>query len=591
MPGLRFFSATLLTLILAACSVFPTGQATPAVPTEIPTPADPGLLAADRAVELRQRIPQLAARDDALAAALEKRVPVLELQDGLNDDQRAAQSLALTSPAFLQYTRDPSTGAPLRGEIFGIYPLRESDLTPTTETCRQSRCLRVELYNYALNVTSFAVVDLARNTVVNVVHQPDTQPDVPPHLTELATLIASNSDEVARELGGTPSPGQAVMPNIKTSLSESKCERSKHLCVAPTFLVGDRALWAIVDLTDGVLVGARWTNLGEFSGQRLTEKQLENDVVSRGFCEQETALERDGWSMRYMLTSSDGLRISEVSFQGSPVLRSAKLVDWHVTYSQLEGFGYSDAIGCTVFSQAAVIAIGPPRLADLSANGEAVGFTLTQNYWSEFWPQPCNYNYEQTYEFYRDGRFRVKAASLGRGCGDDGMYRPVFRIAPAGTGPLAQWDGAGWKEWSTEGWAAQADTASTPEGYQFRVGTNESGYYLEPANGQFGDGGRGDSAYIYVTRTDPSRDEGESDLITIGPCCNEGYRQGPEKFIESNPEPITGGAFVIWYVAQLKNEATPGSEYCWANSVLEDGIYTTKIYPCFAGPMFVPVAR
>src|SRR5262245_39336571 len=113
MPGIRLFSSGLIVLLLAACSVFPPGQATPAVPTELPTPVDPGVLAANRAVELRQRIPQLAARDDALAAALEKRVPVLELQDGLDDNQRAAQSLALTSPAFLQYTRDPSTGAPL----------------------------------------------------------------------------------------------------------------------------------------------------------------------------------------------------------------------------------------------------------------------------------------------------------------------------------------------------------------------------------------------------------------------------------------------------------------------------------------------
>src|SRR5262245_57743234 len=133
MPGIRRFLPILLAQLIIACSVLPSGQAgqaTPERPTSIPTPADPGLLAANQAAALRQRIPQLVARDEALAATLEQRVPVLKLSDGLSDDQRAAQDLALTSPAFLQYTRDEATGGPLRGEIFGIYPLRESDLTP-----------------------------------------------------------------------------------------------------------------------------------------------------------------------------------------------------------------------------------------------------------------------------------------------------------------------------------------------------------------------------------------------------------------------------------------------------------------------------
>jgi hypothetical protein len=547
------------------------------------------VLAANEQVALRERIPQLAARDEALAAALLKRIPVLELRDGLDDAQRAAQNLALTNAAFLQYTRDPQSSAPLRSEVFGVYPLRESDIIPATEACRASACYRVEMYNYALNLTSSAVIDTARGVVVDVRHQPDTQPDIPAHLTELATLIAANSAEVAQELGTTPTPGQAVMPNIKTSLNESQCERSKHLCVAPTFLVGDRALWAIVDLTEGTLVGARWTDLGAFGGQILTEKQIQNDVISRQYCERETQLDQDGWSMRYILTSSDGLRISDVRFQGQPILRSVKLVDWHVTYSQRQGFGYSDAIGCPVFSQAAVIAIGPPEVRELTENGQRVGFALAQGYWSEFWPQPCNYNYEQVYEFYLDGRFRIKTASLGRGCGNDGMYRPVFRIAPAGAGIFESWDGSTWQPWQIEQWRMQADTPRPTDGRQFRFRSGAGTLAIEPGNGQFADGGRGDNAYVYVTYHDANRDEGESDLITIGPCCNEDYRQGPEKFIEPSPEPLGESEVVIWYVAQMKNDDTPGSEYCWADSVLENGVYSTRIYPCFAGPMFYQV--
>ena len=86
------------------------------------------------------------------------------------------------------------------------------------------------------------------------------------------------------------------------------------------------------------------------------------------------------------------------------------------------------------------------------------------------------------------------------------------------------------------------------------------------------------------------RDEGDSDLPTLGPCCNQDYHQGPEKYIDPTPEPIVDSPLVFWYVAQLKNDDTPGQEYCWAESVVENGIYTPKSYPCPSGPMFVPIS-
>ena len=78
-------------------------------------------------------------------------------------------------------------------------------------------------------------------------------------------------------------------------------------------------------------------------------------------------------------------------------------------------------------------------------------------------------------------------------------------------------------------------------------------------------------------------------MTTIGPCCNTDYQQGPEKFIDAEPEAITDAPLVIWYVAQIKNDDTPGAQYCWAESVLEDGVYVPETYPCPSGPMLVPV--
>jgi hypothetical protein len=110
-----------------------------------------------------------------------------------------------------------------------------------------------------------------------------------------------------------------------------------------------------------------------------------------------------------------------------------------------------------------------------------------------------------------------------------------LRIALAGQHTFAAWDGAGWTDWAVEQWQVPSHVV-TPEGYQFRALTSDGqGFYIAPANGQFDDGGRGDNPYLYVTlrHTEPgANDDGETDLITIGPCCNQDHRLGPDKFIE-----------------------------------------------------------
>jgi len=192
-----------------------------------------------------------------------------------------------------------------------------------------------------------------------------------------------------------------------------------------------------------------------------------------------------------MLTSSDGLRIAQVSFNGKPILQSAKLVDWHVSYSGTDGFGYSDAVGCPYFSQAAVVAFEQPKILEIKDDaGNTTGFALEQAFRSEQWPTPCNYNYRQRFEFYKDGRLRVAAASIGRGCGNDGTYRPVFRIAFATEqNNFAEWNGTNWSNWPMEKWQLQSATTAYAENkYQYQLTDNSgNGFFMQPANGKFGD--------------------------------------------------------------------------------------------------------
>jgi hypothetical protein len=538
-------------------------------------------------------IPAIQERIQKIQAALGMANPVLRLTDSMNANQLAAQEVALGDAGFTKFIYDTIQKKPLRNEIFNAFPCRESDMAGIKTTTPLQQLVRVEMYNFALNLTSMAIVDVLQKKTLLVNHYPQTQPDIPAHLKKLALQIATQSTEVRKALGYNPKETEALMANTQTALNKTKCERSRHLCVAPTFVKGDKALWAIVDLTEHKLVGVRWTNVGNAGpAAYISERKLQDDKVTACYCEKVTHLNKEGWDIDYMLTSSDGLRISDVQFNGKKILTSAKLVDWHVSYSGTEGFGYSDAVGCPYFSQSAVVATSIPKVAALkNNNGVIQGFALEQAYASQGWPTPCNYNYVQRFEFYKDGSFRVSCASLGRGCGNDGTYRPVFRIAFAeNSNTVYEWTNNTWDAWKQEKWTQQTDkTIYDASGGLIKIAAATGGYIMQPGKGQFNDGGRGDNAYIYATLSKPNGDEGEVDLPTIGPCCNTDYHQGPEKYIEGNPENIEGKSIVLWYVAQLKNDNTKGKEYCWAESVLENGIYVTKSYPCFCGPLFTPI--
>ncbi len=510
----------------------------------------------------------------------------------IDENQKLAQKIILENTAFQSFGKDTGSDKTVRTEIFGITPTRSSDFRNGIESmCGSGECYKVELYNYVFNNTKIGIVNIKTGAILDSFYFPYSQPDIPPALKNIAMDIACNSKEVITALGYRPNPQSALMTDTKTSLNRSRCERSRHLCVAPTFVDGDKALWVIVDLTDFKVVGIRWTKVGvNLPTNTVTQRQIQNEKLTECFCKVETSIDKNNWNFKYMLTSSDGLKISEVSFKNNPYIQSAKLVDWHVSYSNTDGFGYSDAVGCPFFSTAAVIAIEPPKIVDLFFGTKKVGFALTQIFSSEGWPNACNYNYQQRYEFYNDGKMRVAVTSMGRGCGNNGTYRPVIRIAFADEkSNFFAWKKDKWDLWKNEAWVAQNDlTKYSKEGYQFKVKGKKSSFVIEPSRGQFKDGGRGDNAFAYITKSSPDKNEGENDLITIGPCCNTNYEQGPEKFIEPIPEPIENSKLVFWYVPQLKNDDRPGFEYCWANSFLKDGVYATITYPCWAGPMIIP---
>lgn len=535
------------------------------------------------------------ARIGKIEAVLKTTLPVLLLQSN-SDTINTIQKLAIGDTLFKKYFIDKKLNEPTLSEIFGVYPLLPSNQNiGEIGECGVGNCFRVEMYNYAYNLTSVAYVNIKSKKVIGVDHYPDAQPDLPLHLSNLAVHIASVSAEVEEALGITPSNKDFIMASTQTALNYSKCERSRHLCVAPTFVQDQKALWCIVDLTELNLIGIRWTNLGRDTIPKalVTERKLQNDFITKCYCLNENRIDKNGWNLKYSLTSSDGLRISEVKFNGKQILTSAKLVDMHVIYSNTDGFGYSDAIGCPEFSESAVLAIEPPTISDLIIDNVSKGFVLEQKFYSQNWPKPCNYSYIQRYEFYNDGSFRVAGGSIGRGCGNDGMYRPVFRIAFANPkNSFYEMKDNNWIQWRKEKWQL-CDYASSPKKFErFKItDTSSNGYFIAPDIGQLNEKNISDNAYIYVTLNQPGKEEGENDLNTIGPCCNVNYKQGPEKFIEPEADEISSKSLTVWYVPQLKNDDTPGKENCWATARLFNGTYKTTIYPCLGGPMFIPIKK
>ncbi len=527
-------------------------------------------------------------RRKKIQEVLKTETPVIKL-DSLDNEKNIAQEMAMNFAPLRSVFKDKNSGKPMLNEVFSIRTAAYGELGQRSS---MEGCYRVELYNYALNTTWILFVDVKAAKIIKADSYKLMQPDLNATLSALATDIAIHAPATAKALGFKPGETDAIMSATKTALNRTKCERSMHLCAAPTFVKGEKALWAIVDLTEMRLVGLRWTHVGNSGpSEPVTERQMRLEQVMKCNCRTPIHLKKGDWEMDYALTGSDGLEISQVKFRGKHILKSAKLVDFHVVYSNTDGFGYSDAIGCPAFSAAAVVAQDQAKIKAMK-NAQGTGFALEQIFVSEQWPTPCNYSYIQRFEFYDDGSFRIGTGSLGRGCGSDGTYRPVTRIVfEGGQQNFEQYKNGDWMPWKQEQWALQGDfTEYYQKQYCYRIKTSASGMYLmAPGNGQF-EHNRGDFAYTYVTQYHPNLDEGDADLPTIGPCCNTNFEQGPEKFIGSKPEKIENTPLVLWYVSQLKNDGRKGNEYCWAESYLEDGIYKTRTWPCISGPMFTPIS-
>lgn len=487
--------------------------------------------------------------------------------------QALAQDLALSDSRIQDYTRGH------RAEVFGVRMVG-SQFTDASRACATATCWQVEIYIFDQNATVLAIVNVDAAEVLDVLYQPGVHPGVNQRLADLALELALNDPGVIEALGYRPVA--ADMAPVDAGLVNSVCAQG-HLCLAPTFELNHRALWAMVDLTDGKVIQLLWTDLTAPGGSSSPNTPILTPVPP--FCPEPGSVSRAGWFLNYENTYTDGLRVYDVSYNGTLVLTSVKLVEWHADYGDN---GYEDSAGCGGGGGGSPIyPNGETQVLDLlDDQNNVIGFEVVQDFRMNGWGNWCSYRYEQHIQFFDDGRFRVVSGSYGKGCGNNSIYRPLVRIdiavADEDNDSFAIWDGADWIVQSVEGWWLQ-DEPYTAEGYKWRVtDPNGQGYAMEPGQGQFGDGGRGDNAFIYTVLHNPA--EGDTDLGMLGDCCLDDYQQGPHLLL--NDEPIENENIVIWYVPQMQTDVTPGSYYCWT----VQGDPNPETYPCFSGPMFHPLS-
>ena len=557
-------------------------------------PATPGLDSYGQKSVLFQREqpegPLLKAYRAKLAAALASDQPIMKLE-GLDENAAKAQDAAVGQADMQAAAHDKDSGQALRSEVFQVYKLPSSEANGKTEACASGlQCYVVEIYFYADNNAGkvIAGIDgLGNPKVLDSGIVAHSQPELPQALTDITKELINGSQELKDVLGKTINTDQLVMVNGKTALGKTRCERSEHLCVAPTLALNDEAEWIIIDLTDARIVGVTWTEWNdEVPPAPPSEQTTIDNAIMQKYCGVANNYDKNGWKFSYALTGSDGVELKGVSYKGAEMLASVKVPDWHVNYSGKDAFGYSDAVGCPVFSTAAVVPATEPKFEDIKQEGKTVGFELVQDFRSKLWPQPCNYYYQQRYQFFNDGSFRPVQVSLGRGCGDDGTYRPVTRIQPAAAfNKLEAWNDSRWQTVGKEMYQHETYEAPLPsndQGVSYRLQSHDKAIDITLGRGQFGDGGRGDQPWLYFTQFHADRDEGSSDMATLGACCNTDAKQGPDVFV--NGESLINKPLLLWYVAEQKNDGTSGEEYCWARAEIIDGVYKTTTYPCPSGP-------
>ena len=222
--------------------------------------------------------------------------PAVPLTEEISAERARSQDLALSD------SRVQALTVGKRSEVFGVRVVGDH-FPESSSACESAECYQVQIYNFDENAAVIAIVNLDTDEVLDVFHQPGVHPGINKRLNDVALDIALNHPDVIEELGFKP---EAVdMAPVDAGMVNTLCDEG-HLCAGPTFNMGDRILWAIVDLTDENLAGLVWAPSDPTGSSVLFEP---------AGCVPEGSINRDGWTLDYETTGTDGFRVYNVRIQ------------------------------------------------------------------------------------------------------------------------------------------------------------------------------------------------------------------------------------------------------------------------------------
>lgn len=512
--------------------------------------------------------------------------PLNEPERPLDARQLRAQQLALASSPVQRYAQGS------RAEVFTVLPFT-APYDSAYAACQQGTCYQVDIFDFTQRATITAIVDVDSDKALDAWLTPNSHPLITPSLYRRAWEIMRTDPDVVTALGYQPTLAQTRM--MDTGSIGTRCVGG-YLCAGATFMTDSGAVWVLVDLIEERIEKMWWEDK-PFDLRSNQDKPKPEAVPTA--CGDTTALNRNGWKMNYRITPTDGLEVTGITWNvngvDQPVATRLKLMEWHARYPS--GSGYRDYIGCGGGAGGGfpIYFYGGTQVRDLyDVSKQVIGFAVVQDFRMSNWLSACNYRYEQHFEFYNDGSFRVKTGSYGRGCGNsqlnEATYRPVvfMDLAVAGDAgdTFAVWDGSQWVNQNSEGWWLQAAPYNA-DGDRYRIIDQSGfGYTIEPGQGQFNDNGTGDNAYLYLTLHRASEGDADTGALPDTTCCNQDYRQGPHYWV--NNEATADQNLTLWYVPAgvtittwAVNNGYGTRQYCWSDSA-------ANTWPCFAGPLFKP---
>lgn len=411
------------------------------------------------------------------------------------------------------------------------------------EGCWDDVCAHVLLYNYTDGGTIEGVVNLARETVLDVWENESNRPLASQRTLGTAVQIASLDPEV-REVLGKVTAADITMVPMNIWLLDDGCNNA--WCVDLTFH----------DPAETGKIFHVTVNLEEKKVARTFYTRGRPEIPYRDITPQRDAFsdgchEANGWEVCWEMTAHDGLEFFDAKFEGTTIFSSAKIGQVEVWYPSWPG-GYRDEIG----HSASVPPYFDTTVTEIEHDGED-GFKVSQLF-TEFtrWPNCiCCYRYDQTMAFYEDGTFEARFVSHGPGCDDLSIYQPMWRIDLDLDGRLGDeiwtWDTNQWVEMTEETELELiADNNVSPDGEKFAIFDGDLHYRWS----YIGEDPLGlDEAKGFFLR----QNEGEGDNPILTGAANT--FQPPRQWIDG--ETLSGRNVVLWYVPLLKTKKG-GPWYC-----------------------------